>query len=55
MDLFSRKIVGWSMRSTIARELALDAVLMAVRRAHRFFFVPQSRRANHRYESRARR
>jgi len=32
MDLFSRKIVGWSTRSTIARELALDAVMMAVRR-----------------------
>ena len=32
MDLFSRKIVGWSTRSTIDRELALDAVLMAVRR-----------------------
>src|SRR5882757_7731426 len=32
MDLFSRKIVGWSTRPTIARELVLDAVLMAVRR-----------------------
>lgn len=32
MDLFSRKIVGWSTRPTIARELALDAVMMAVRR-----------------------
>jgi putative transposase len=32
MDLFSRKIVGWSMRPTIARKLVLDAVLMAVRR-----------------------
>ena len=32
MDLFSRKIVGWSTKPTIARELALDAVLMAVRR-----------------------
>jgi putative transposase len=31
MDLFSRKIVGWSTRPTIARELVLDAVLMAVR------------------------
>ena len=30
MDLFSRKIVGWSTRPTIARELVLDAVLMAV-------------------------
>jgi putative transposase len=32
MDLFSRKIVGWSTRPTIHRELVLDAVLMAVRR-----------------------
>lgn len=32
MDLFSRKIVGWSMKPTISRELVLDAVLMAVRR-----------------------
>jgi putative transposase len=32
MDLFSRKIVGWSTRPTIASELVLDTVLMAVRR-----------------------
>jgi putative transposase len=32
MDLFSRKIVGWSARPTIDRELVLDAVLTAVRR-----------------------
>src|ERR1700745_1242341 len=32
LDLFSRKIVGWSTRPTIARELALDAIMMAVRR-----------------------
>jgi len=32
MDLFSRKIVGWSTKPTIARELVLDAVMMAVRR-----------------------
>lgn len=32
MDLFSRKIVGWSTKSTIHRELVLDAVLKAVRR-----------------------
>jgi putative transposase len=32
MDLFSRRIVGWSVRPTIHRELVLDAVLMAVRR-----------------------
>ncbi|MEX0959537.1 MAG: IS3 family transposase [Burkholderiales bacterium] len=31
MDLFSRKIVGWSMKPTMGRELILDAVLMAVR------------------------
>ena len=32
MDLFSRKVVGWSTAPTIHRELVLDAVLMAVRR-----------------------
>ncbi len=32
MDLFSRKIVGWSTKPTMARELVLDAVMMAVRR-----------------------
>jgi putative transposase len=32
MDLFSRKVVGWSTGPTIHRELVLDAVLMAVRR-----------------------
>jgi len=31
MDLFSRKIVGWSTAPTIHREIVLDAVLMAVR------------------------
>ena len=31
MDLFSRRIVGWSTRPTIHRGLVLDAVLMAVR------------------------
>jgi putative transposase len=32
LDLFSRKIVGWSTAPTIHRELVLDALLMAVRR-----------------------
>lgn len=32
LDLFSRKIVGWSAGPTIHRELVLDAVLLAVRR-----------------------
>ena len=32
MDLFSRKIVGWSVGPSIQGELVLDAVLMAVRR-----------------------
>lgn len=31
MDLFSRRIVGWSTSATIRRELVLGAVLMAVR------------------------
>ena len=30
LDLFSRKVVGWSMRSRITKELVLDALLMAV-------------------------
>ncbi len=30
MDLFSRKIVGWSMKPTLKRAFALDAILMAV-------------------------
>jgi putative transposase len=32
MDLFSRKIVGWSVSATIHREVVLDALIMAVRR-----------------------
>lgn len=32
MDLFSRKIVGWSTSPTIHRELVLDAALKAIRR-----------------------
>ena len=30
MDLYSRRIVGWSMKSTLHRDLVIDAVLMAV-------------------------
>jgi len=30
MDLYSRKIVGWSMKSKMTRDLVLDAILMAV-------------------------
>jgi putative transposase len=30
MDLHSRKIVGWSMKPSLARELVLDAIVMAV-------------------------
>jgi putative transposase len=30
MDLHARNIVGWSMKPTLARELVLDALLMAV-------------------------
>ncbi len=30
MDLYSRKIVGWSMKPTMAKDLVLDAALMAV-------------------------
>lgn len=30
MDLFARKVIGWSMKPTLAKELLLDAILMAV-------------------------
>lgn len=30
LDLFSRQIVGWSMKSQITSDLAIDALLMAV-------------------------
>ena len=30
MDLFARRIVGWSMKPSLARELVLDAIVMAV-------------------------
>ena len=30
VDLFARKVVGWSMKPTLSRELAIDALLMAV-------------------------
>ncbi len=32
MDLYSQRIIGWSTKPTLARELVLDAVLMAVKR-----------------------
>jgi putative transposase len=32
VDLFSRKVVGWSMKPSLSREVALDALLMAVTR-----------------------
>lgn len=34
MDLFSRKIVGWAIRSTVHRDLVLDAIMMAVKERH---------------------
>lgn len=30
IDLYSRRVVGWSMRPTLAREIVLDALMMAV-------------------------
>jgi putative transposase len=30
IDLFSRCVVGWSMKPTLAREIVLDALLMAI-------------------------
>ena len=32
VDLFSEKVVGWAARPALSRELATDAVLMAVKR-----------------------
>jgi len=32
IDLFSRMVVGWSMKASMERDLMLDALLMAVRR-----------------------
>jgi putative transposase len=34
MDLYSRRIIGWATKPTMARELVLDAILMAVKRRH---------------------
>lgn len=30
LDLYSRKVVGWSMKPTLAKEIVLDALVMAV-------------------------
>ena len=30
VDLYSRKVIGWSMKPTLAREIVLDALLMAI-------------------------
>lgn len=30
IDLYSRAVIGWSMKPTLAKELALDALLMAI-------------------------
>ena len=32
IDLYSRAVVGWSMKATLAMELVLDALMMAVGR-----------------------
>ena len=34
VDLFSRIVIGWSMKSALTRDLVLDALLMAVWRRH---------------------
>ena len=31
IDLFSRKVVGWATRSTLHRDLVLDATMMSVK------------------------
>ena len=30
IDLFSRRVIGWSMKPRVTKELVLDALLMAV-------------------------
>jgi len=30
VDLYSRKVVGWSMKPTLVRDIVLDALMMAV-------------------------
>ena len=30
IDLYSRKVIGWSMKSSLSKEIVLDALLMAV-------------------------
>ncbi|NMU26700.1 DDE-type integrase/transposase/recombinase, partial [Vibrio parahaemolyticus] len=30
VDLFSRRVIGWSMKSRITKELVWDALLMAI-------------------------
>ena len=32
VDLFSHKVIGWSMQSRMTKEIVLNALLMAVRR-----------------------
>ena len=32
IDLFSRRVVGWSMKTSLSREVVIEALLMAVRR-----------------------
>jgi putative transposase len=29
LDLFSRQVIGWSMKASMARDLVIDALLMA--------------------------
>lgn len=35
LDLFHRKVIGWAMGRWIARQLAIDALTMAIRNGHR--------------------
>lgn len=30
LDLYSRKVIGWSMKPTLAKDIVLDALLMAI-------------------------
>ncbi len=34
LDMFSRRVIGWSMRSTLGRDLTLEALRMALEQRH---------------------
>jgi putative transposase len=55
VDLFSRKIIGWSMQSRMTKDIVLNALLMAVWRRNpqkRCWFTDQgSQYTSHEWQS----